>query len=84
MDEHAFLTLMILINHRIPHVLVEIYGCRFLAKIEGQSYPLIQGAKTRTITGHHAGITWIGGSTTVAKPTYWPSHQPKTSGPTCQ
>ena len=61
MDELAFLTLMLLINHRIPHVLVEFYECRFWAKNEGQSYPLIQAAKCHLIMRHHASITWIGG-----------------------
>ena len=78
MDELAFLTLMLLINHRIPHVLIEFYECRFWAKNEGQSYPLIQGAKCHLITRHHASITWIGGPTTVEKLTYLqPSHPPE-------
>jgi len=45
MDDLAFLTLVLLIYHQIPYVLVEFYECRFLAKNKGQSYPLIQGAK---------------------------------------
>ena len=63
MDELAFLTLILLINHRIPHVLVEFYECRFLAKNKGQSCPLIQGTKCHPITRRHAGMTWIGGPT---------------------
>ena len=50
MDKLAFLTFMMLINHQITHVIVEIFECRFLAKNEGQSYPLIQGAKFHPFT----------------------------------
>ena len=45
MVELAFLTLILLINYRIPHVLIEFHECYFLAKNKGQSYPLTQGAK---------------------------------------
>ena len=45
MDELAFLTLILLINYRIPHVLIEFHECYFLAKNKSQSYPLTQGAK---------------------------------------
>ena len=31
----AFLTLMLLINHRIPHVPLEFYECRFLLEMKG-------------------------------------------------
>ena len=58
MDELTFLTLMLLINHQIPLVLVAFYECRFLAKNEGQSHPLIQGAK---VPSNQSIITWIGG-----------------------
>ena len=44
MDELAFLTLMLLINHQIPLVLVAFYECRFLADNKVQSHPLIQRA----------------------------------------
>jgi len=50
MDEFAFLTLTMLINHRVPHILVEIYEYRFLGKNECPSHPLIQGAKACPIT----------------------------------
>ena len=63
MDELVFLIPILLINHRIPHILVEIYECRFLGKNERQSYPLIQGAKHCPIKRRHASIAWIGGST---------------------
>ena len=46
MDEFAFLTLMLLINHRISLVLVAICECRILAKKKRESYALIQGANT--------------------------------------
>ena len=60
MDEFAFLTLMLLINHRIPHVLVEFYDCRFLAKNKGKSHPLIQGAKAASNHASPRRLTWIG------------------------
>ena len=46
MDELAFFTLMMLINHRIPLVLVAICECRILTENKGKSYPFIQGANT--------------------------------------
>jgi len=46
MDELSFLTLMLLINHRISLVLVAICECRILAKKKRESYALIQGANT--------------------------------------
>ena len=58
MDEPTFLTFILLINHRIPHVLVAFYECRFLAKNEGQSHPLIQGAQ---VLSNQSIITWNGG-----------------------
>ena len=54
--------LIMLINHRIPHVLVEIYQYKALAKNEGKS-PSIQGARRHPIICRHTSITQIGGPT---------------------
>ena len=44
MDELAFLTLMPLINHRIPHVPLDFYECRFQLKMEVNHTLFSQGA----------------------------------------
>ena len=83
MDGLAFLKLLLLINHQIPHVPLELYECRFWTENEGQSYPLIQGAKTHPIKCLHASITWIGGPTNLSKPMYIKASQyPEESRPT--
>ena len=46
MDELAFLTLMQLINYRIPHVSLDFYECRVLLKMEGNHTLLGPGADT--------------------------------------
>ena len=46
MDELAFLTLMLLINHRIPHVPLEFYECRFWLEMKGNHTLFGQGANT--------------------------------------
>ena len=53
MDELAFLTLMPLINHRIPHLPLDFYECRFQLKIEGNHTLFSQGAnadRSNTVT----------------------------------
>ena len=47
MDGLAFLTLMPLINHRIPHVPLDFYECKFYLKMEGNHTLL---AKEQTLT----------------------------------
>ena len=60
MDELAFLTLMLLINHRIPHVPLEFYECRFLLEMKGNHTFFSEGARRRPIKLRHMRITWIG------------------------
>jgi len=63
MDELAFLTLILLINHQIRHVLVEFYECMFLAKMKGNHILWSKEQKQHPITHRHADITWIRGPT---------------------
>ena len=60
MDELAFLTLMLLINHRIPHVPLEFYEYRFLLEMKGNHTLFSEGARRRPIKLRHTSITWIG------------------------
>ena len=60
MDELAILTLMPLINHRIPHVPLEFYEYKFLLEMKGNHTLFSEGARRRPIKLRHTSITWIG------------------------
>lgn len=51
---------MLLINHRIPHVPLEFYECRFLLEMKGNHTHFSEGARRRPIKLRHTSITWIG------------------------
>ena len=51
---------MLLINHRIPHVPLEFYECRFLLEMKGNHTLFSEGARRRPIKLRHTSITWIG------------------------
>jgi len=59
MDELAFLTLILLINYRIPHVLIEFHECYFWPKIKVNHTLWPKEQKCHPITRRHAVITWI-------------------------
>ena len=46
MNGLAYLTLILLINHRIPHVPLDFSECRFYLKMEGNHTLFGQGANT--------------------------------------
>ena len=53
MDGLAFLTLMPLINHRIPHVPLDLYECRFWLKMEGNRTLLAKEQTPTNQTSQH-------------------------------
>jgi len=71
---------MLLINHRIPHVPLEFYECRFLLEMKGNHTHFSEGARRGPIKLCHTSITWIGRPTRERNQQYKDRDNPMTSG----